>query len=76
MIKPNWHPKMGDGWKLKNSEVYTEFVSFIPDIDINCDPPYIKGKPDCCWVKYHYGNRPNSKELWQACVGMSLQTML
>lgn len=27
-------------------------VSFIPIHTINCNPPYVKGVKDSCWVKY------------------------
>lgn len=56
--------------------VVNEFVSFVPDISIDCKPPYVKGQADCAWVKYRVGNRPKNKLEWENRVGMSLQTML
>jgi len=78
-LKPNWNPKLGDSYTTKDWNdfyIIRESVSFVPDITIDCNPPYTKGKRDSCWVKYRDGNRPKTKEDWQFIVGMSLQTMI
>lgn len=48
---------------------------FIPDVTIGCQPPYVKGKRDSCWVKYRKGKKPNefSKTDCEKAIGMSLQ---
>jgi len=48
-------------------------VSFIPDININCNPPYIKGKKDSCWIKYRPGNKPKTKSELEEMIGMKIQ---
>ena len=50
-------------------------VSFIPDITINCDPPYVQGKRTSTWVQHHYGPLPKvtDKRKWESKLGMALQ---
>jgi hypothetical protein len=77
--KSNFRPRLGDTFETKAIDghpIVHESVSFVPDITIECTPPYIKGKADGCWVKYRKGNRPTDKEGWQSIIGMSIQTML
>jgi hypothetical protein len=75
--KVTWCPAQSSGFETKDihgGRLYSERVSFIPDVTIECYPPYIEGKPDCAWVEYRY--RPTTKEGWEKMLGMSLQTML
>lgn len=67
---------------IKNIETCNEFthnglvhvqVYFIPDQDVKCDPPYIKGKKDCCWVSFFPGNRPKTKKQWEKRIGIKIQ---
>lgn len=53
-----------------------EQVWFVSDVDIACNPPYVKGKIDYCWVKYRKDSRPTTKEGWQKILGLEIQEML
>jgi len=53
--------------------VLSELVWFIPDVDVNCDPPYKKGVIDCVWVSYLQGSRPTTKRGWEILIGMPIQ---
>jgi hypothetical protein len=78
-LKPNFRPSMGSRFETKiNNDIVivNELVSFIPDVTIECKPPYIKGEQDSTWVRYRKGNRPKNKEDWQNVLGMRIQTML
>lgn len=46
-------------------------TTFIPDVDINCSPPYEKGKIDSCWCR-KIKSTSNKQECEEA-IGMSLQ---
>ena len=48
-------------------------VSFIPDVTIECSPPYIKGKRDSCWISYPPGNKPRIKKEFEERIGMKIQ---
>ena len=74
----NWKPKEGSSFPSvrMNDPSTCEQVSFIPDVTILCNPPYIKGKPDCQWITYLNEKRPKTKSEWEEALGMSLQTML
>jgi hypothetical protein len=76
---PNWKPAPGDSFEQRcfSGVLIHELVTFIPDIDVACDPPYRKGVTDMRWVSYRKdAPRPTTKEGWEALVGMPLQTML
>lgn len=47
-------------------------VSFIPAITLNCEPPFIKGKRDSCWIKFRPREAPKSKEELEDSLGMSI----
>jgi hypothetical protein len=76
----NWNPQLSGGsFQTKNihgTPLVNEQVYFIPDTNIKCNPPYVKGKEDTCWVKYRKGTRPTTKEGWEFILGMSLQSMV
>jgi hypothetical protein len=61
---------------VDGTPIVNERVSFIPNVTIECDPPYIKGAQDGCWISYPRGQRPTTKEGWQSILGMSIQTMV
>jgi len=48
----------------------------IPDVDILCAPPYLKGKKNSLWVSYR--TRPNmeNKHECEVLAGMSLQPLI
>lgn len=50
-------------------------VAFIPDITIDCKPPFIKGKLDSCWIKYKGSLDFSNKLECEKRVGMSLQSI-
>jgi hypothetical protein len=52
--------------------IVNEHVSFVPAKNLECQPPYIKGVLDSCWVKYPKGERPTTKEGWQNIIHMEL----
>lgn len=61
--------------KFVSGKVWRELIFFVPDITINCDPPYVKGKSDSCWIKYRPGKRPETKKEWESALGMSIQSV-
>lgn len=71
----SWTPPVSGDIFTSRHGVVNELVSFVPDVTINCNPPYVKGKPDCTWVKYPEGQRPTTKNGWEKSLGMKLQTM-
>ena len=65
-------------------------ISFIPDENIPCDPPYIKGKMDSAWIKlpkirndsntttkqdYNLYLNTTNKRQCEKLLGMKLQEM-
>jgi hypothetical protein len=52
-------------------------IWFVPAITINCKPPYIAGKMDCCWVRVFDKPLPKTtdQEGWERRLGMSLLPM-
>ena len=52
-------------------------VWFVPNCTFGCVPPYVKGKPDFCWVACQPGRwpRPEDKSACELIVGMSLQPL-
>lgn len=63
-------------FKSNNSDIWNEYISFVPDVTIECNPPYIKGQPDGCWIKYRTGKRPKTLQEFEQAVGMKLQKVL
>ena len=49
-------------------------VQIIPDVTIDCLPPYVKGKVDECWANVKDINSRN-KEQSEKAIGMSLQPL-
>ena len=49
-------------------------VTFVPNVTIECKPPYIKGKRNSTWIKYRKGHKPKSKEELESCLGMTIQS--
>lgn len=63
--------KYDDGTK-----VISQYVSFIPDETIKCNPPFIKGKMDGVWIKYNPKiSKPNcfDKSDCEKRIGIKLQ---
>ena len=56
-----------------NKTINTTLVFFIPDITIDCNPPYIKGKIDSKWISYRDKLDPANKAECEKKLGMSLQ---
>ena len=56
--------------KFTHNGIVNERVNFIPAETINCDPPYVEGQIDGCWVKYH--TRPKTHAEWEKLIGMKL----
>lgn len=56
-------------------QVWTVYVQFTPDVDINCQTPYVKGKPDTTHIKYlrSGGIHFNNKTWVEKHVGMPVQ---
>jgi hypothetical protein len=52
--------------------VIHECVHFYPAITINCNPPYVTGQVDSCYVTYHPRNRPKTKKSWEKAIGMQI----
>lgn len=48
-------------------------VCFVPTETINCNPPYVKGKVDSCWISFREGSRPANKNELEGCLGMSIE---
>jgi len=46
-------------------------VTFIPAVNINCHPPYVRGEKDSCWANV-IGIKPTDKKLSEQAIGMSL----
>jgi hypothetical protein len=69
-VYPSYESRNIHGDILINSQVL-----FIPDITINCKPPYVKGKRDTLWISYRIDNKPDicSKRDCESRLGMSLQ---
>ena len=64
--------------KFTSNGIVNESLSFIPDITIDCNPPYVKGQRDSCWVKYNpkiWKPNFNSKSDCQKLLGMSIQPL-
>lgn len=40
-----WNPSLCESFSW--GEVINELVGFIPDVTINCDPPYIRAREIC-----------------------------
>jgi len=63
-------------YHIINYETHKEVqVSFIPDENIYCDPPYIQGKMDSAWIKIRYDeilDTTNQKQC-EKLLGMKLQ---
>lgn len=49
-------------------------VCFVPNVTIECHPPYVKGKKDSCCISYRKGHAPKSKEELEERLGMSIQS--
>lgn len=49
-------------------------VIFEPAVTIKCQPPYVKGQRDSCWIKYSPDRKPRSKKQLEQCLGMSILT--
>lgn len=47
-------------------------VVFVPAKTIKCNPPYLKGKKDSCWIKFKPGKAPKTKQELETCLGMSI----
>ena len=51
----------------------TQRVSFIPSKTLNCNPPYIKGRPDMLWISWRTGNKPNTQAKLRERIGMPIE---
>jgi len=63
------------GSKFTSGDIKHVQVSFVPDITIDCNPPYIKGVRDNCWISYNpkiWEPNFNTKYDCEKLVGMSL----
>ena len=60
-------------YKNEGYSIVHQDVSFVPAVTINCNPPYIEGKRDSCYVKYRQGNKPKTKREWEALIGMAVK---
>ena len=49
-------------------------VQFVPDVNIDCLPPYVKSKTDECWANVK-GINPRNKKQSEKAIGMSLQLL-
>lgn len=49
-------------------------VIFVPAKTIDCNPPYIKGERNSCWIKFRPEDPPKSKEELERCLGMSIES--
>ena len=47
---------------------------FIPNVNIECSPPYVNGKMDECWANVK-GINPQNKKQSEKSIGMSLQPL-
>ena len=56
-----------------NKTINNVLVFFIPDITIDCNPPYIKGKIDSKWISYNGVLDVTNKVECEKRIGMSLQ---
>jgi hypothetical protein len=61
--------------KIIRGDIVTHHVSFIPDQNINCDPPYRIGKLDSGWIKYQkeFKIDVNDQSLCEKLIGIKLQ---
>ncbi len=57
----------------EKSTIKNVVVFFIPDIDIDCRPPYVKGKITSKWVSYRDSLDIYDKDACERKIGMSLQ---
>ncbi|MDD5059459.1 MAG: hypothetical protein WC516_09960 [Patescibacteria group bacterium] len=67
--------ELGGAILSDDEKIVHRMVHFIPDENINCNPPYKKGKYDGCWIKYRFDNKidPTNKKQSERLVGMKLQ---
>ena len=61
--------------KIIRENIVTHHVSFIPDQNLDCDPPYVIGKPDSGWIIYRTDDiiDVNDKDLCEKLIGIKLQ---
>jgi len=57
---------------FKSNGIINSMVLFIPAITINCNPAYVKGLKDSCWIKYRAGQKPKTKQELEIKLGMSI----
>ena len=66
--------KSGDRYLFWDSSIVgsKRFCVFVPDITIECEPPFIAGKVDSCWARVS-GVDPYNKDQCEHAIGMRLR---
>lgn len=57
----------------KSNELTHCQVCFVPTETLDCNPPFVKGKVDNCWVAFRKDSRPTNKSELEERLGMSIE---
>lgn len=68
------NPEIPGGKASDGVDIFMVQVWFVPAVTIECNPPYIKGKSDCCWTRRRADTPIDvyNKKKSESIVGMKL----